>query len=385
MMLRKRRATAIRPRHHRITPAVELLEGRSLLVVIAFAGGIATGTGTAAGQTSTQSLAFGSAPGGTAGGIGYSGNVVNVEQTDGGARVTEADADLAVVPSGPWAGDPTTAVSAGFSIAAYTDVSFPMSGTMTAFSQIGTGASVQGDFITVTLNPGPGDKPGDPVSVTLNANGYDGLQPGATVGYELSYDVGHGPTTLISGPPAGASSNSITTQYREFSFQSTIGASFRVSASAFAQSSATAPALGSGGYAEVMFDAVVSKSSGTVSSKKPIPDAVLRNELQTVADTFGWDVTVIGSETNVVPPGAQKKNLKLQKQGVAFHVAGVTNDKVFAALQSWGGLGKGYEVIEYGPLAKGRSSRMHIGRFNANLPSQFFKAGFPKNGQGRAV
>ena len=384
-MMLEGRATAIRPRHHRITPAVERLEGRSLLVVIAFAGGIATGTGTAAGQTSTQSLAFGSAPGGTAGGIGYSGNVVNVDQTDG-AQMIQADADLAYVPSGPWAGDPTTVVDAGFSIAAYTDVAFPKSGsgTVTAFSQTGTGASVQGDFITVTLNPGPGDEPGSPVSVTLNANGYDGLQPGATVGYELSYDVGHGPTTLISGPPAGVSSNSITTQYKEFSFQSTIGASFRVSAIAFAQSSATAPTLGSGGNAEVEFEVDVSKSSGTVSSKKPIADAVLRNELQTVADTFGWDVTVIGSETNVVPPGLEE-NLKLQKQGVAFDVAGVTNDKVFAALQSWGGLGQGYEVIEYGPLAKGRSSRMHIGRFNANLPSQFFKEGFPKNGQGRAV
>jgi hypothetical protein len=256
---------------------------------------------------------------------------------------------------------------------------------VTAFSQTGTGASAQGDFITVTLNPGPGDEPGAPVSVTLNANGYDGLQPGATVGYELSYDVGNGPTTLISGPPAGVGSNSISTQYKELAFQSTIGASFRVSASAFAQSSATAPTLGSGGYAEVELEVDVSKSSGTVSSKKPIADAVLRNELQTVADTFGWDVTVIGSETNVVPPGARKKNLKLQNQGVAFHVAGVTNDKVFAALQSWGGLGKGYEVIEYGPLAKGRSSRVHIGRFNANLPSQFFKEGFPKNGQGPAV
>jgi len=223
------------------------------------------------------------------------------------------------------------------------------------------------------------------VDVTLNANAYVGLQPGSTAGYAVNYDVGKGTTTLLSGPPAGVNSNSITHQFNEFGFQSTIGASFRVSVSADAQSSWADSSSGSGAYAQPELDVLVSQIPGTVTSRKPIADSVLRNELQTMADAFGWDVMVVGSETNVVPPGVRKKNLQLQKQGVAFHVAGVTDDQVFAALQSWGGLSQGYEVIEYGPLTKGRSSRMHIGRFNANLPSQFFKEGFPKNGHGRAV
>jgi hypothetical protein len=366
---------------------VERLEGRSLLVVITFAGGIATGTGTAAGQTSTQSLPFSSAPTtGTVEGTGYSGNVVSVKETNV-AEMIEADADLVYDPSAPWAGDPTTTVAAEFTIEAYTEVAFPPSGTgtVTAFSQAGSGASVQGDFITVTLNPGPGDQPGAPVSVTLNANGYTGLQPGATAGYDFSYDVGHGPITLLGAAPAGVSSSIDSQQFKEFAFQSTIGATFRVSASVFAQASATAPTLGCGGYAIADLDVLVSKNSGMVSSKKPIADTVLRNELQTVADALGWDIMVVGSETNVVPPGVRKKNLQLQKQGAAFHVTGLTDDQVFAALKSWDGLGQGYEVIEYGPLAKGRSSRIHIGRFNANVPSQFFTEGFPKNGHVRAV
>jgi hypothetical protein len=366
--------TTHRPRRHRITPTVERLEGRALLVVITFTGGIATGSGTSAGQTLTQSLPFASATSVVI--PGYKGNVVSNDQNDDGQGIW-SDADLSFTPSGPLEGISFSAITAGFTIAAYTDVGFPKSGPETAAAQAGSGASPQGQFITVTLNPGPGDQMGDSVFVTLNANGLVDVQPGTSAGYNFSYDVGQGTVTLLAGPPAGASSNGVESRGTEYGFQSTIGASFRISAAVFASSTWADPTTGSGGYAEATFNVDVVKDSGLVTSKKKIADKVLGKELQTLVDTLGWDITVLGNETNAVPSGVRKKNLQLQKEGVGFTVTGMTDDQVFATLQSWGGLGQGYEVIEYGPLAKGRSSRIHIGRFNPKLPSQFFKEGFP--------
>jgi hypothetical protein len=126
----------------------------------------------------------------------------------------------------------------------------------------------------------------------------------------------------------------------------------------------------------------ISSDAGYVRYLKPVSDATLRATLQATAETFGWGITVVASDPNYVPPGGNKKGLDLQKRGADFHVNGLSDAQVFAALESWDGLDSGYEVIEYGPFTKPGGARIHIGRFNSKRPSMFFTEGLTRRSRG---
>ncbi len=373
----------------RIRFAVETLEGRALLATLSFPSGMVTGIANVDGQVDPQSLPLGSQqimpalP---------SNGMLNDNLGVVFTSVGLASNDLYYTPNSvDHYGNEVTEMHISSEVSA--PLPNPRAGTATVVA--GTGTANPGAFIPASIDPGPGDQAGEKETIEIQTLAMiDGNNNGdpTDAHYQVQYNAGQGPVTVFSGP-AVLPTHSEFTDRANITFTANVGQQFLLSMSESAEQDTTDPNGNSSGAIVLDVQLSVLKvqglgqspGGGTVDYSKPVSDAALRAKLQAVADALGWDISVFADDPNYVPPGASRKGLDLQKRGADFHVNGLSDAQVFAALKSWAGLDSGYEVIEYGPSTKSGGSRIHIGRFNSRRPSLFLVEGLTRKGRGHST
>ncbi|HEX8558027.1 MAG TPA: glycoside hydrolase family 104 protein [Pyrinomonadaceae bacterium] len=105
----------------------------------------------------------------------------------------------------------------------------------------------------------------------------------------------------------------------------------------------------------------------------------MRTILQRIADLYNSDVTVTSGDRDGVVRGSSRRSLHLAHRAADFHVAGMTDARVYRSLQE--NIGRifdrteGYEVIHHGRHTDTSGEHMHVGHYGAgrNAGSVLFK------------
>lgn len=105
----------------------------------------------------------------------------------------------------------------------------------------------------------------------------------------------------------------------------------------------------------------------TVTYKKVVSDASLKNLLERIANHLDKDIIVHSGDRGHVPTGGSKTSLHLQHRAADFHIQKMTDSDGFKLLkQDYKTLfdaDEEWEVIHHGKFTETEAEHLHIGRY----------------------